>query len=106
MIIAKKETPNHRRYLTTNLRTVVVLLTIVCVGLAWWNSKQKHARVQRNAVLHLHRDLGAYVGYAYKYEDDGQLVFSQWPPGPRWLHRMVGRDFFGTPVYVSVVGIC
>jgi hypothetical protein len=105
MINTQKERPNRRRYLTTNLRTAVVLLTIACVGLAWWNTKQRHARIQREAVLHLQQDLGAYVGYAYKYRDDGQLEFSQWPPGPLWVHRMVGRDVFGAPIYVSLVGI-
>lgn len=84
----------RRRYLTFSLRTVFVLLTIGCVWLAW---KCEQARTQREAVKAIEA-LGGRVRYGWELtRSPGNYAFGLGkakPPGPAWLSRIVGEEFF------------
>lgn len=87
-----------------SLATLLVAITVFCGLLAWWKGQQLRARAQRDAVLRLETDFGARIAYDYGNRDDGSLWLSPWPRGPRWIHRMLGREFLGSPRYVALHG--
>lgn len=87
---------DHRKLLQFSLRTALVLLTISCVWLGW---KVERAREQREAVNAIEM-LGGVV------QCDWQQIkpSPEQPPGPAWLRRMIGDEFFQEPVSVWFSG--
>lgn len=85
-----------RRFLTFSLRTIFVLLTLFAV---WLGFVVRRAHKQRDAV-HAIEALGGAAIYDWQ-QDPPAGVFTAYPPpvagqppGPAWLRRMVGDDFF------------
>jgi len=44
---------------------------------------------------------GGKVGYDYEYDSDDQLVDSK-PPVPKWLHDLLGVDYFFTVKHIAL----
>lgn len=91
-----------RRWLQFSLRGFFVLLTALAV---WLGVMVNRAREQREAVKAIEA-LGASVGYDWQdvpldpadpFRIDGPLT----PPGPAWLRRLVGDEFFQNAVSAS-----
>jgi len=80
----------RRRWFQFSLRTLFVLVTVLCV---WLAVTANRARNQREAVAAI-EELGGSVRYEY------QNSFGQEPPGPKWLRELVGEEYF-----VSVVDV-
>ncbi len=76
----------NRRYLTFNLRTLLILLTGSAV---WLGITVDRAREQREAVEAI-ESLGGYVVYDWQAPSGN----AEQPTGPAWLRRTVGDDFF------------
>jgi hypothetical protein len=78
-----------RRFFQFRLRMLFVLVAIAavpCTLLAW---KMEHKRRERVAVAAI-RKLGGQVFYVHEKEGSGPNK----PPGPEWLRRLLGDDFF------------
>lgn len=84
----------RRRWLQFSFRGFLIALTIGCLWLGW---QVERAREQREAVKAIEA-LGGLVWF------DWQIVILQpkhiridpraTPPGPVWLRRIIGDDFF------------
>ena len=76
----------RRRWLQFSLRTMMIVVTVFCV---WLGFTAKRARDQRQAVEVIRKLWGA--GY---YEHQLPLGFPSKPPGPKWLRRLIGDEYF------------
>jgi len=90
-----------RRWLRFSLRTLFIAFTVFCV---WLGMRVERGNRQRRAVEDL-QALGARVLYAHQIEIlDGASVTIHVAaplPGPAWLRRWTGDDFFQRAVLVS-----
>ena len=86
--------PAKRRRFRYSLRSMMLLILVLCVGLGVWAEK---ARRQRSAVT----AIVAYGGtVTYDYEMvDGYYQWNRHPSEPKWLLRLSGIDFFHNVVY-------
>lgn len=80
------------RYLTFSLRTLFLALTALAV---WLGIVVNRAREQRDAVKAIEA-LGGTVAYDWQQESTFPFYspVASHPPGPAWLRRIVGDDFF------------
>jgi hypothetical protein len=99
-----------RRRTQFSLRALMALVLAICVPLAWSAVKLDAKRRERAALagLGLMRPT-VYIkpfsgqtrelegGYCY----DWALRGNDRPPGPRWLHALLGADFFGKVAIVQ-----
>ena len=98
--------PRLKRLLRIRLRTVFVLTTILCI---WLGVKVRQVERQKAVVSWIESHEG-YVKYDCQAYYDGHhdafvLPDSRpKPPGPRWLHDLIGVDYFITPTAVSLLG--
>ena len=91
------------RWLRFSLRTLLVVMTVLCV---WLGFKVNAARRQKEAVEALLESGNFEVYYDYQcspvpgqpgdYNIDGEAL----PHGPAWLRKLLGDDFF-----CNVVGL-
>ena len=95
----------NRIRLQYSLRSLLLLVTLTCVFLAWFGPRYRAACEQRAAVAGV-RGLGANVYYDYEHHadrpwpTDGSGVGPSAPPGPAWARRLLGIDFFADAVEV------
>src|SRR5262245_20190172 len=103
MIETTANQKNHRRWLRFNLRTLLIMITLLCVWLAMqFNS----ARRQKEAVAAI---LKAGGSVAFDYQIASSSVESDFlvidrdaaPRWPQWLRRVFGDDFFRTAIQVD-----
>ena len=87
-----------RRHLRVSLKTMMVLVVILAVPLAWGVNK---AREQRRAVAAVQK-YGGWVHYDYEFVG-GKLTPGQEPWAPRWMRSLLGDEFFQEIAYVSLV---
>jgi hypothetical protein len=85
------------------LRTLLIVMTVLA---AWLSIASHRARQQKMAVERI-RALGGRVDYDYQRitantdVDDFMPVLAG-PPGPEWLRRFVGDDYFQSVVHVEL----
>ena len=80
-------------------RTIMAAVFIAACGLGWLVHRE---RVQREAVVAIHRANG-YAEYEWRaVSKDGLTVYHRSPRVPRWLLDMIGVDYFGSVVVVGV----
>ena len=94
---------NRRRWFRFSLRTLLVVMTVLCV---WLGFKVNATRRQKESVKALLESGNFEVYYDYQcspvpgqpgdYNIDGEAL----PPGPAWLRKLLGDDFF-----CNVVGL-
>ena len=85
----------RRRWLQFSLRTLFVLLTVLCVFCAWLKVTVERARKQREAVSAL-KTAGAIVHYDFDYDRFGKRIAQPKAPGPAWARKFLGDDFFAS----------
>jgi hypothetical protein len=93
MIDARKPV---RRWYQYSLRTLLIFVTLCAFACSWFAVKMQQARKQREAVVAI-RKLGGLT--AYDYQETGYPYRE--PPGPIWLRRLLGDDFFANVAWVS-----
>ena len=86
------DNPRRRRF-RFSLRTLLVFVTVASAGCGWLGYKVRQARRQREAVEVIQR-LDGSVKYDYQFDSDESLIESPLPPGPIWLRKLLGDDFF------------
>jgi hypothetical protein len=87
-----------RRWLQFSLRGFLVMLTL---GSVWFGWKAERAREQRQAVTAIEA-FGGLVYYDWQEpeldeNENVRICFvcsDKGPPGPNWLRRLIGDDFF------------
>jgi hypothetical protein len=87
-ITVTKSSKPKRRFLQFSLRTLLVVMLIVCVTLGW---KVNKAKRQREAVAWV-QESGGSVSYGYEFDDARKRVPNPQPPGPKWLRELLGID--------------
>ena len=89
--------PRIRRWFRFSLRGVLVAITILAVLLGF-----KVEQVRRHqAVLAWIREQRGGVVFDYQSDMQAQLFRAELP-GPKWLHTLIGPDFFRTPYKVTL----
>lgn len=76
-----------RRWFRFSMRTLLIVMTLLCVGIGW---KMNQVRNLRRAVAEAQR-LGATISYFHELD---ATTSPAEPPGPKWLRRIFGDDFF------------
>lgn len=87
-------TRKPRRWFQFRLRTLLVLMLLVCIGMGWLGVKMQKVRKQRAAIEAIER-LGGSVHWSstdVPEESAGQV----------WLRKLLGDDFFAYPEDVEI----
>jgi hypothetical protein len=99
-----------RRWFQFSLRGLLAMVFVLCLPLAWLAVKLDAKRRERAALAALglapsdvrvlpfagqRREPNGHFHYDWFFKPDNE------PPGPRWLRRLLGHDFFG--IVVSLV---
>ena len=82
-----------RRGYQFSLRTLFVLLTVLCVCIGWFALKVHRANERWKAVAWV-REMGGVAYYDYEYDADGHSVDDAKSSGPKWLVRLLDADYF------------
>ena len=83
-----------RRWFQHSRRWPLLLLLPLLIPCVWFVMKMEHAAKQKAVVEEL-ENLGGLVWYDYQFEADGAPSSKDpQPPGPFWLRRLLGDDFF------------
>jgi hypothetical protein len=97
-----KPPKRRRRWFQFSLRTLMLMMLLVGVGMTWLVALKHQAERQRIAVETILKD-GGFVTYDYQEHTlpSGVTTYSDnaTPPGPLWLRKPLGDDFF-----VNVIG--
>ncbi len=91
-------TTPRRRWFQYSLRTLLLVMLLVSIGMSWFAVKVQKARRQRTVVEAI-KKLGGEVKFDYEYGD--QLPGNSADPG--WFRNLLEEDFFATVVYVSFI---
>lgn len=89
-----RERPKRRSWRQFSLRAVLILMTILAI---WLGIVSHRARNLRRAV-----DAIAAVGGSIHYHYE--LNAGQGPPGPAWLRKLLGDEYFVSPFHVELTG--
>ena len=91
-------TPKFRlRWYQYRLRSLLILMVLVSLGMSWFAVKMQQAKRQGEAVKQI-KKLGGTVGYDWQDPALGKTE----PSGPAWIRKLLGEDFFAAVVLVSV----
>ncbi len=85
-----------KRLFRFSLRTAFVLTTVLCL---WLGMKVREVKQQKGAVAWVMEN-GGHVEYDFEANGKGQSIPNANLPGPKWLHQLIGEDFFRTAVGV------
>ena len=85
-----------RRWMQFSLRTLLIVVTVFCIGFGWLGLKLKEGREQRNAIVAI-RELGGRIGYEHEVDRSN-------PPGPEWLRQLIGDEYFFSVGAVQLTG--
>jgi hypothetical protein len=86
-----------RRWFQLSLRTLLVFVLLVSIGMSWFAVKMQRARRQKEAVQAIEK---AGWAVAFDYEVYGSRKTSV----PKWARALLGDDFFLDVAWVSVSG--
>jgi hypothetical protein len=88
------------RWYQYRLRTLLIIMTLLAVWMAWISHC---ARQQQTAVEKIHA-LGGNVSYDIQKINGQYFAFDYHaiPPGPAWLRKFIGEDYFQNVVYVEL----
>jgi hypothetical protein len=90
--------PRRRRLFRFSLRTLLVVLTALCLLLGY---KVRHVQQQQAAVAWVQQMHGV-VTYDFEVNGSGAPVPYAQPPGPNWLRQLIGVDYFASVVGVNL----
>ena len=79
-----------RHLLRFRLATLLTVVTLICV---WLGAVTERVRNQKAALAALRR-LGASVVFDHQLDARGDYDPDGQPPGPVWLRKFIGDEFF------------
>lgn len=96
-------TRRHPQPLQFKLRTLLLLMLVICTVLAWFTARLHSGLRQRDAVAEI-VNAGGFVKYDYERSPTGE-GFTRWaqPAEPAWLRRILGDDFLHRVVFVAFI---
>ena len=83
-----------------DLRSLFIILTLAAV---WLAVVFQRCREQRSAVARV-LELGGSVQYEHERDQNGRPIRDAPLPGPTWLRRWLGPEFFQEVVVTSLAG--
>lgn len=89
------------RWFQFSLRTLLLFVLLVSIGMSWVAVRMQKAKKQREAVEAIEK-LGGAVSYDYQVDQAGQFTDKTEPAGPAWLREVLGQDFFANVVAAQV----
>lgn len=92
---------SKRRWYQYSLRTLLIIVTFFAVACSWFAVKLQQARRQREAVETIVKFGGAV---RYEYQLAGTIIPPEEPPGPVWIRKLLGDDFFANVAEVCLWG--
>jgi len=95
---------SRRSWYQYTLRTLLIVVTAAGCGLGWLGWKVREARQQQAAVAAILK-LGGRVSYDYQFDAAGSFLSSGAPPGPEWLHALLGDDFFRSVYQIDFLSL-
>ena len=81
----------------------MIIVTLFAVACSWFAVKMQQVKIQKEAVEAIMK-LGGDVAYDYQLDDSSginSMAVMEPPPGPAWLRKILGDDFFRTVAYVE-----
>ena len=88
----------RKRWPRLSLRSAMVLILIIGLPVGW---KARRASIQRRAVAAI-AAMGGYVTYEHELDQRGFPGISRPPPGPAWLRRLIGDEFFREVAWINL----
>ena len=83
-----------RRWFQHAGRWPLVFAMLLAIPGSWFSMKMAHAWKQK-ALIEEIENMGGLVWYDYQFDADGSpAAKAPQPPGPPWLRRLLGDDFF------------
>jgi hypothetical protein len=99
MATSQPKAPAHKlRWFQYSLRSLMLLVLLVSLGMSWVAVRMKRTRQEDEAVEEI-RKLGGYALYDYQFSHSGNPFD---PPGPTWLRHLLGENFFAAVVEVNL----
>jgi hypothetical protein len=104
--------PSIRRLFQFSLKSALVLMTILCIGLGTWTYRSKRQMLAVEAIT----DVGGEFCYSYQVVDPNSVPappssggrigntysFQVEPATPSWLRNLIGDHYFITPVRLLI----
>jgi hypothetical protein len=87
----------HRHWYQFSLKALMVLMVVVAVSCGWVKWKLDGKQRERGALAELNK-IGGNFNYDWQYA--GQSA----PPGPVWVRKLLGDDFFSKVVLIQIEG--
>jgi hypothetical protein len=91
-----------RRWFQFSLRTLLIFVLLVSIGMSWLGVKMELARRQREAVEAIEK-AGGRVTYDSQVDAPFFDPLAE-PPAPKWVRPILGDDFFCDVTRVQVGG--
>jgi hypothetical protein len=88
ILARRRTTQGELSWYQYSLRSGLVLFTLFALACSWFAVKMHEAKRQQEAVRAI-EELGGTISY------DGLMVTGE-PPGPAWLAKLLGTDFYAT----------
>jgi hypothetical protein len=93
------------RWYQYSLRTLMLLVLLIAIGMSWFTVKLSQARQQREIVKQL-KTPGLGVYYDYEVNEGGMRKdIDEIPFVPVWLINLLGKDFFTNVVAVETIDV-
>jgi hypothetical protein len=100
MATSQPESPARKlRWFQYSLRSLLLLVLLVSLGMSWVAVRMKRTRQQDEAVEEITK-FGGWALYDYQNGQFGDVRPTAEPPGPAWLRNLLGENFFATVVEV------
>jgi hypothetical protein len=90
-----------------SVRALMAAVLVCCVGFAFGAHRLQRYRSQQSLLAHILSCGGrsAQVGYDYQLDYASYRIGGPSPPGPSWLRRYLGKNFFAEVVLIQL-GTC
>jgi hypothetical protein len=96
--VQQTDSPKRKsRWYQFSLRSLLIFTAVVAVTCGWLGSKIVRKRIEQTVVDAL-RKKGAQVLYDYNLARNGT------PPGPVWVRRLLGENYFSEVQRLHLVG--
>lgn len=104
--------PSIRRLLQFSLKSALILMTLLCIGLGTWTYRSQRQKVAVEAIT----EAGGEFGYSYQIVETrpprsaralGSMIVKPYsyetePAAPSWLRNLIGDHYFITPTRLVI----